>query len=62
MKHLSQIDPFVEGRKTLSPEERKQLYQQKQQKIQEEKAQQLREIQLMEGVVLLPHADEDFYF
>jgi len=62
MKHLSQIDPFAEGRKAPSPEERKKLYQQKQQKIQEEKAQKLREIQLIEGVVLLPYADENFYF
>lgn len=52
MKHLSQIDPFLKGRKVLSPEERKQLYQKKQQEIQEEQARQIRQINLMEGVVL----------
>ena len=61
MKHLSQIDLFVEGRKAPSPEERKRLYQQKEKQNQEQKAQQLREIQLMEGLVLLPDTDETSY-
>jgi len=61
MKHLSQIDPFFEGRKAPSPGERKKLYQQKAQQIQEQKAQQLRDIQLMEGVILLPNAEETIY-
>jgi len=62
MKHLSQIDPFLEGRKAPSPGERKKLYQKKKQQIQEQKAQQLRDIQLMEGVILLPNAEETIYF
>jgi len=49
MEHLSQIDPFAEGRKSPSPKQRKQLFQKKQQQLQEEEQQKQIELKLMEN-------------
>ncbi len=51
MEHLSQIDPFAEGRKTPSPEQRKRLFQKKQQQLQEQEQQKQHELRLVERVI-----------
>lgn len=48
MKSLSQVDPFAEGRKSPSPEQRKQLFQKKQQQLEEQEKQKLWELNLVE--------------
>jgi hypothetical protein len=47
MEHLTQINPFVEGRKAPSQEERKRLSWQKKQEQQEQREQQLRHLYFM---------------
>jgi hypothetical protein len=47
MEHLSNIDPFIEGRKSPSDEERKKISWQRYKQQREEREQLLRELDLM---------------